>query len=213
MPDITVQGNSTTPPRQYGGAQLRVLDLISRFAPREWKESHGSARGRWSMACPLPDDNDRQHGDGSGSFSLDASGQLWKCFGCGAGGNAFQLQAILGGGADVGLRAQSPPRWKQPQKTRPDAAERPTFQGVTIEQLAEAKGLSVNHLRGMGWRDTIWSDGTHVVEIPYLDEYGGDPQIRYRVGLDQGPFSGGRGTPNRGPWCSHGSPTWKRLVT
>lgn len=184
MASQVVHHHSIPNRQSYGSQQLSVLDVVSRLAPRQWKELQNS-RGRYSMACPLPNHDDRQHQDYSGSFSVDEAGQLWKCFGCGAGGNAVQLERILSGQTDADLNVQAPPR-PQPRPPRKEKAEREQFQGVTIDQVAEAKGLDAEYLRNiLGWQDTTWA-GTPIVEIPYPDENSGDRQIRRRVGLDKG---------------------------
>ena len=42
--------------------EYKVLDTISRFAPRAFRRTNNS-RSRYMMPCPLPDHDDSQHGD------------------------------------------------------------------------------------------------------------------------------------------------------
>jgi hypothetical protein len=48
--------------------------------------------------------------------------------------------------------------------------------GCSLAGLAEAKGLPIEHLRQLGWRDSNWY-GTPAISIPYPNG------LRYRVGL------------------------------
>jgi hypothetical protein len=157
-----------------------ILDIIAGHAPRIIR-NNPSPRWRYQMACPFPEHNDSTT-DG-GSFYVDATQQLYRCFGCDAGGNAFQLEQSLGG------FRESPPVSLRPQKvtndTLPQSKKRPPLQGVTIAQLAQAKSLDSDFLKSLGWTDAIYGN-TRVIRIPYFDENGKDPLIRYRVGLGQG---------------------------
>ena len=76
-------------PRQI---DYNILDVIQEYAPRSYKQT-SNPRSKYLMQCPL--DDDRQRHDSSGSFSINADGSLFLCFGCGAKGNAFQLRQIL----------------------------------------------------------------------------------------------------------------------
>ena len=59
-----------------------ILDVILVYSPTQrWRENRSSQRNRYSMACPLPGHNDTEHQDGSGSFSVDATGTFFFCFG------------------------------------------------------------------------------------------------------------------------------------
>ena len=179
--------NTTTVPR-FGGNQLSVLDVISRHAPRNWKVNPGSDRGRYSMQCPLPDHADRQRPGYSGSFSVDADEIVYFCFGCGGKGNGYQLQKILSGDGSVAApRQNSLPARNSTKTKKPKTQPREKLQGVTADQLAEAKGLDPDFLRSLGWQDALYGyNKTPAIKIPYPDENGGDVQVRYRVGLDDG---------------------------
>lgn len=184
MSNQAVFPNNTTTRPHCVGDQLSVLDVISQHSPRNYKVLPGSTRGRYSMQCPLHDD--RQHPDYSGSFLVDESEQVFKCFGCDASGNAYQLQKILGGGFDIPPRTTPRP---EPKKSKPNREDYPKLQGVTIDQLAEKKGLDADFLRrDLDWQDTPYppngKNTIPAIRIPYPDEHGCDVQVRYRVGLD-----------------------------
>lgn len=121
------------------------------------------------MACPFPDRDDGT-ADG-GSFNVNETQQLYKCFGCDARGNSFQLQKRLGGQGDSPLVA--PLLKKGDGNTRYLSRKLPQLQGVTVAQLAQAKSL--------GWTDTNYGI-TPAIRIPYFDENGKDPLVRYRGG-------------------------------
>ena len=55
--------------------------------------------------------------------------------------------------------------------------------GLTLAQLAEAKALPAEHLRMLGCGD-LGYQGRPAVRIPYVDEYGAEIALRYRVALD-----------------------------
>jgi len=168
-----------------------ILDVIEELAPREHKET-SNPRSRYLMQCPLPTHDDRLRHDRSGSFSINAEASLFLCFGCGAKGNAFQLRQILGGEGNFltalnrGHRtASTAQRSVTPKPARPRPT-RPSLQGVSIAQLAEAKGLDPDYLyEELAWRDTPYF-GTPAVSIPYPDQNNENVQTRYRVGLDKG---------------------------
>ena len=143
------------------------------------------------LSCPLPDHDDSQHRDKGGSFSVNEDESLWICFGCGAKGNARQLQNILSGNANGPVvRPPQQRQRQQPQQPNTPAPDkknvRQPLQGVTIKQLAEAKGIDPDFLyEELAWRDVQYF-GKSAISIPYADENNGEGQLRYRVGLDQG---------------------------
>jgi hypothetical protein len=165
------------------GPRIRITEMVQRYAPREYKVNHYSRRNHYSMACPLPGhDGDRQHPDGSGSFSVDETDNLFRCFGCGRAGNAYQLYRILSG-ADSTRPATRP---APPPRNRPAAAPA-AFQGVTIGQLSQARGLEPEFLRReLRWQDVRYCNAP-AIKIPYFDEDMANPVIRFRVGLDREP--------------------------
>jgi hypothetical protein len=157
-----------------------ILNIIAEFAPRAIKRNP-SPRWQFQMECPFP-----YHGDGptdGGSFYVDETQQLYRCFGCDAGGNAFQIQQQL---TSLGNRPQAADRTrKMAGTTRRQDKKLRKLQGVTIPQLARAKSLDADHLKILGWQDTHYS-GTPAIMIPYFDLNGSDPLVGYRVALVQG---------------------------
>ena len=75
-----------TATRHYDLARIKsdvlLTDALPRLAAVELRKSAGRFVGR----CPFPD-----HHDSSPSLSVDGDGQLWKCFGCGKGGDLFSF--------------------------------------------------------------------------------------------------------------------------
>jgi len=153
-----------------------VLQLIQDYAPRQHKLNPNSIKNHYSMACPLPWHDDAEHSDHSGSFSVHVNGKVFYCHGCSEGGGSSKLYQLLTG---QGEHTPIP----QPQPKPKPTKERTAPQGVTLAQLADAKGLDLDYLRSdLGWKDASWY-GTPAVEIPY---YGQSDQVlatRYRVGL------------------------------
>jgi hypothetical protein len=128
-------------------------------------ENPRSTKDRYKFCCPLPGHG----GDSNPSFWVHADGVRWKCFPCGEGGGPGKLRGLLGGD----LIPRIPKALKSPKPVVKNQ-ERPA--GCTLRQLAQAKSLPVEHLRGMGWYDTNWH-GIPSVGIPYPNG------LRYRVGL------------------------------
>ncbi len=102
----------------------------------------------WTAQCPGPG-----HDDHNNSFSVRETSDgtiLVKCF---AGCAAEQIVSAIG----LEMRDLFPP------KERPASPKR----GVTLAELAAAKGLPLELFRSFGWRE----ENGHVV-IPYRDEHG-----------------------------------------
>ena len=157
-----------------------ILEIIAAYALRPFIRN-SNPRWRYQMQCPLPGHSDSAS-DG-GSFYVDETQQLFRCFGCDAKGNAFQLQQLLEGQEHLvqfAVRAK-----EQPRNLRSKLEKAEPLQGVTIDQLAHAKSLDGDYLRGLGWRDTFYLN-VPAIKIPYYDQDGTSPLIRYRVGLDTG---------------------------
>jgi len=153
-----------------------VLQLIQDFAPRQHKVNPNSVRNHYSMACPLPWHDDAEHGDHSGSFSVHIDQKVFYCHGCSEGGGSSKLYQLLTG---QGEHTPIP----QPQPKPKPTKERTAPQGVTLAQLADAKGLDLNYLaHDLGWKDASWY-GTPAVEIPYFGQSDQVLATRYRVGL------------------------------
>jgi len=153
-----------------------VLQLIQDLAPRQYKLNPTSIKNHYSMACPLPWHDDAEHSDHSGSFSVHVNGKVFYCHGCSEGGGSSKLYQLL-----TGQGEHSPIPKPQPKPIRPK--ERTAPQGVTLAQLAQAKGLDLNYLRSdLEWKNASWY-GTPAVEIPYFGQSDQVLATRYRVGL------------------------------
>jgi hypothetical protein len=158
-----------------------ILEILAQYAPRSYKTQPNSVKGRYSMACPMPDHTaDKEHQDHSGSFSVNAESQLYRCFGCGASGNAYKLKQILSVSAPPKPAPPKPPPTPKAPKKIIDHID---HQGVTIDELAKAKGLDPTKLRqDLHWQDISYR-GKPAIKIPYPDEDGGDIQYRFRLSV------------------------------
>ena len=142
------------------------LELLADRGIYPTKENTRSLKDRYTFHCPLPGHSD----DRNPSFLIHGDGIRWKCFVCGLGGGPAKLLEVLGGDAI--------PRMPQlPKSPKPVTKRQGRPAGCTLQQLAEAKGLPLELLQGMGWRDTSWYS-TPAVGILYSDG-----ALRYRVGL------------------------------
>jgi DNA-binding transcriptional ArsR family regulator len=117
------------------------------------------ANGQVVVHCPAhPDD------EPSLSLAVTPDGQLlWKCFaGCSQETvlEAFRRRGLLPAGGSGS----------------------PGPAGLTVETLAEAKGLPAEFLRGLGLVD-IKLQGRPAVVIPYYDRDGNESAVRYRLAL------------------------------
>jgi len=154
-----------------------VLQLIEEYAPRQWKTNAHNQRNHYSMSCPLPWHNDAEHRDHSGSFSVHVDRKVFYCHGCGEGGGSSKLYQLLTGQGEHSPIPQPP----KPKATK--TKERAPITGITLAQLADAKGLDLNYLRSdLGWKDASWY-GTPAVDIPYLGQSDQVLATRYRVDL------------------------------
>lgn len=63
-------------------ADIPLTDAVVRLAAVELAKRGNHFAGR----CPFPD-----HHDGTPSFTVSADGQLWRCHGCGRGGDLFSF--------------------------------------------------------------------------------------------------------------------------
>jgi len=154
-----------------------VLQLIEDYAPRQYKVNPNSVKNHYSLACPLPWHDDAEHGDHSGSFSVHVDGKVFFCHGCGEGGGSSKLYKLLTG------QGEHSPIPKPPKAKATKPKERIPLSGITLSQLADAKGLDLDYLRcDLGWTDARWY-GTPAVEIPYRGQSDQLLATRYRVGL------------------------------
>ena len=61
-------------------AKLNIVDVIGSYCQLQRKG------GSYWACCPLPG-----HSERTPSFAVNESGQFYKCFGCGRGGNAIKF--------------------------------------------------------------------------------------------------------------------------
>jgi hypothetical protein len=152
---------------------MTIDDFIARL-------EHAKKNGRgWTACCP-------GHEDAKNSLSINRADDgriLLKCF---AGCTANAIVAALG----LTLRDLFPPH---------RSAHNGGRRGVTIAELAAAKGLSEERLRQWGCRD----EGGRVV-IPYFDEQGQEtdrPHVRTALrAVDGSQWGGPRGGPLTTPY-------------
>ena len=148
--------------------KVDLVEYIGRYVPlkREGDE--------WKGKCPFHDDREP-------SLSVNQEKGLWNCFGCGAGGDVISFcmkQHNLKFNA-AARRLCSEYGIETPE-TDGKGQSNP---GVTLEQLAGAKGFSVEGLASFGFEDTMRS-GKPAVRIVYADEKGEPKAIRYRLSLN-----------------------------
>ena len=122
----------------------------------------------WIARCPAHDDNNP-------SLKIDRGTDGRVLLHCHAG---CSLEAVL---AAAGLIAQdlfSEHIGLMPRRI----SATPQHPGLTLEQLAAAKALPVEHLRAFGC-STFTYLGRSAVRITYVDETGAELSVRYRVAL------------------------------
>ena len=175
-----------SPSASRTGEYLDVIQIVERFAPRQWKENGYNEKNRYSMACPLPDHADTEHPDHSGSFSVDAGRKVWFCHGCGRGGGRSSLYKALSGQAVELQEIPRPaPRPKPQQSPKPRA--KPS--GIALAEYVEAKAPTSEQTEfryylesDLAWKDANWY-GTPALEMPYLGMSDQTLATRFRVGL------------------------------
>ena len=115
-------------------------------------------RGEIRFLCPAHDD---QHP----SARWNKAKAVWHCDVCGMGGGALDLAQRLG----IPLPDRGPT-------------------DLSLSELAEAKGLSVEFLRSLGVAEGIFGSGrTKCVDVPYLDGNGEIISLRKRLSLASEP--------------------------
>jgi len=135
--------------------------------------------------CPLPDHDDRHP-----SFFVNPEKNVWHCFGCDRGGGPVELVALLDevdhatalqtlAKYAAPRPAEDPMQSFEPSPSRPPAA-RP---GCVLEEVADAKGLPVEHLTRCGWTTIPEYLGGPAVRIPYSDDFGEEKAVRFRTAL------------------------------
>jgi len=105
------------------------------------------------------------------------------CFACGAHKDVFQLLATTRGiskqrALEEGARLAGVtlPTFREPLD-RPD-------KGLTLEELADSKSLSVDELRSYELTTRAYREGKPAVRIPYLNRNGTVQAVRMRLALD-----------------------------
>ena len=167
---------------------LKILEIITSFAPRDHFIGH-NPRSKYLLACPLCNYHSRSGRDLY--FTVSEDQKLFKCFVCGAQGNAFQLQQLL---LNPTRSPQPLPPNQPKQRRRSVLTEIPP--GTTITEVAEAKSLDPYFLRRiMGWEDTKEYYGRliPVVVIPYFSPEG-HRSLRHRIALTGDRFRWVRGS-------------------
>lgn len=107
--------------------RVSLVDFIHREA--DWREFERRGRGDVWCCCPLPG-----HDEKSPSFHIDEDKQVWHCFGCGKGGDLFELARHLWGEglffrvaerlrAVAGMEREEPAGPTPPSSTRADGRE------------------------------------------------------------------------------------------
>jgi hypothetical protein len=155
---VTAAGAARQAQRPFPQDFQTTLEILAERGTYPAMENPRSTKDRYKFLCPLPG---HQH-DTDPSFWVHSDGIRWKCFPCDEGGGPAKLIELLGGGPIPRIPKNDSPHHKP--KPAAKKQERPT--GCTLEQLAEAKGLPIQHLRNLGWRNTQWY-GIPAVAIPY----------------------------------------------
>lgn len=143
-------------------AEVTDRDLLTEIAARlergdapdsKWPDPGGEY---WAL-CPFHPD---RH---TGSFAVGPKG--YKCFSCGASGGLRQLAERLG------VAVLQRPREDKDPPSPP-----------TLELYADAKGLAVDFLQGLGLQ-TITYNRKPSVKMPYFDTAGNEIAARFRVNM------------------------------
>jgi 5S rRNA maturation endonuclease (ribonuclease M5) len=155
---------------------------------------------RYTGPCPIGQhENDRHHP----TFSIHEDKQRFRCFKCDmAGHGPKSMQKWLG---DTPFPVPTPPRTATKPKPVKASKGKPRPKGCTLEQLAKAKGLDIELLKSLGWRDSMYPN-SHIksVFIPYQDMEGKTLANRYRVNIRGNPkYWWGKDTETHGIHKTH----------
>jgi putative DNA primase/helicase len=121
-------------------------------------------RHEFIYLCPF-------HRESKPSFNFNISKGVFKCFGCGANGDALELWSKLRGCSPKEAALQICESFNIPLEGR--------SQQLSLASYASAKRLSVRALKGFGLRD-----GKQGLEIPYFDEQGREVAVRIRLAMN-----------------------------
>lgn len=112
--------------------------------------------------CPI-------HNDNSPSFKIYDKTNTFYCFGCGRAGHTVDLVRMI---KELGSNEEAEALLKKEYNVQEDAIP-------TLEGLCQMKGLDINTVTRLGWRDV-----TEGVLIPYkgsLPEQQGEDGVTYRI--------------------------------
>lgn len=119
------------------------------------------------------------HEDHHPSLRINRKTGLYHCPVCGDGGDAFSLWQRVHSSSFSDACSEIAEAYGLACS---GAAPRESH-GLTVDELARAKGLSAEELRGWGMTDTTYS-GLPAVRIPYLDENGTELTYSVRTAID-----------------------------
>ncbi len=133
-------------------------DLVIQIDPVVMSRQGKAEGGEVRFLCPAHDDHHP-------SARWNRTKAVWHCDACGKGGGALDLARRLG----IPLPDRGPA-------------------GLSMSELAEAKGLSVEFLRSLGVAEGISGSGRiKCVDVPYLDASGEILSLRKRLNLTTEP--------------------------
>ncbi|HZA21705.1 MAG TPA: hypothetical protein VFA32_03730, partial [Dehalococcoidia bacterium] len=153
--------------------------LLNYWPTWPYRVRANNPRNYYQGPCPI---GNHEHDPKDPAFSIAQDGQAFRCFKCDFKGGSHQMRRALTGPA-----VPPPPKTARPENQAAGRqADKPQLQGCTLRQLAQAKGLDIDFLRQLGWKDAAWY-GTPSVAIPYWpDSINPRKLTRYRVGLNEG---------------------------
>lgn len=139
---------------------MNAPQLIIAILGRMERVSGPDAQGWHTGICPFHDDH-------RPSLRVNVNG--FKCMACGEKGTLRKLA--------LKLELQVP-------VSNPGGNRTHTGQGVTLAQLAQAKGLPIESLEELGWHD-VDNKGQPAVAIPHKDTAGNIQREQLRVRLEK----------------------------
>jgi len=166
---------------------LTVVEYLTNIGHR--LITTNSSSNKYRCACPSC---------GSDSFSISDDRNKFKCFSCefhggGVGAARKQLDDVaqkygIGSAAKLAVKHARDVRAKNVKTEKMVKTQEIPWQGATVRQLCEAKGIDYEYAIGtLGWQDTTYGRAnTPAVAIPYFDFDGKQIDTRYRVGISIG---------------------------